>query len=166
MRITASAYLSADSISATEGDSGNGEINITAEDNIDVLSSMLCAPGGVSLVANNGYVNVYDSYESGFLTINDWYISAGTEVDISADDSVSVSGSTIYANGGDININSGGEISPDVIVNNDADISGSYRLWAADSVNVTANGGGINITEGNLARFTRGEWRCQPDCDE
>src|SRR6202044_2864649 len=103
-----SAYLGDDSISATEVDSANGEINITAEDNIDVLSTMLCAPGGVSLVANNGYVNVYNSYESGFLNINDWYISAGTEVDISADDSVSISdGSTIYANGGDININSG-----------------------------------------------------------
>ncbi|HEY3762267.1 MAG TPA: FecR domain-containing protein, partial [Verrucomicrobiae bacterium] len=154
-------YLSDDTIGAAEADSVGGEVNITANSNIDVLSSTLTAPAGVSLTANNGYVNIYDSYESGSLTMNDWSVSAGTEVDISADDMVCINGSSIYANGGDVNINSGGELTPDAvsldrIVDDNIGIGDTY-IQALDSVNITAYDGAVSITGGSSLYAENGD---------
>jgi len=152
-----SAYLSDDSVTAYSDGEDGGQISITANCNIDVLNTMLCAPNGVYLTANNGYVNVYDSYESGNVYMPDWTIWAGTEVDISADNDVTINDSTITANNGNVNINSGGEISPSFVIpsGNDIGIGEDTSIQASGSVNVTANRGDLSIT-GDSTTYAEG----------
>jgi FecR protein len=102
---TGNIYLSDSTFTAEADGTEAGTFTATADNNIDVLSSMICAPNGVWLTADNGYVNVYDSYESSDLYVNGWTISAGTYASLGADDCVNIDNNTsIEAYDGDITV--------------------------------------------------------------
>ena len=89
-----------------------GAITLAAGGNIDVDYSDLSASAGVVLTAG-GYVSVINSLDvPGFtddynLTIDGWSVTAGTYANIEADNNLTVEGSTITANGGDVTLRSG-----------------------------------------------------------
>ncbi len=148
-------YLSDDLVTAASGTSADGDINAHAFSDIDVLSSGLDADGQVTLTADNGYVNVDNSYQSLDLSMSGWDISAGTYVDVTASDNLTISGSTITAYDGNVNLKSGPirptGIAPPVY---DTLIEGSSSVEAYDTVNVTATEGDVEVYNSTLTADT------------
>jgi hypothetical protein len=148
-------YLNDDLVTAASGTSADGDINVTANTDIDVIGSGLDTDGQVSLTADNGYVNVLNSFESPDLTISDWDISAGSYADITANDNLTISSSTINAYDGNVNLKSGSVVLAggpvliyDTIVENDSSID------ASGTVAVTATQGDVGIYDSTVTADT------------
>jgi hypothetical protein len=118
-----------------------GALNVAASGYIDIESSDLYADNGVKLNAG-GYVNVYDSLNSSALSMDNWYVEAGTYVDLAADGDLNISGSTIYSDYGDVTISSGGTIEGSIVINNDTTIDayGNVAITAGGTVSLSGIG--------------------------
>jgi hypothetical protein len=155
--VTAGNYvdLSADdnlSIENSDIYAEGGDVTITAGGDIDIENSNIHeADASISLNAG-GYVNVYDSLDSSDLSIDAWYVTAGTYVDFSADDNLTIEDSVITANSGDVNITSEEMDSSGNLIT-----IGNTSVEASGSVYMTAYSGGVNINDGSSLNAEDGD---------
>jgi hypothetical protein len=142
-----------------------GSFNVNAAGNIDITYSAVEAADSAYLTAG-GYVNIYDVSNDNFddnssdTYLTDWNITAGSYVDIGADENVQIYNSDIEADDGDVDITSKGSIvmagNGTVTSGGNITIANSY-IQAWDSVNVTADNGSVLIYDGSTLYAENGD---------
>jgi filamentous hemagglutinin len=151
--------------------SAGGMVSLNAERNIDIESGEIDADSAV--LKAGGYVNVYDSLNSSDLTIGSWTVTAGSYVNLEADDNLGIYDSTITANGGYVTASaddgmltinedhvfptvttaSGADIVYDIYASGDVSLSGDCvsikdtAIHAGDEVDIKGTDGNVKLKD-------------------